>query len=356
MKKVAHLSDHDLVSYLSNEMGPWRRGLARRHVEGCWICAGRMKETEELFLQLAREVRRWQETDAEDIRHAKARFRKRILATTEQPEPLTAPRRRRRWKFAAVCGAMAAALLIAVGIASRAEDPLYRARNAEARLAKEGTLRQEFELAVTPAQGKPSRSRIELVSERASGRFVVTWRNGDGSLIYGLWRPSATRVLAYQAAEQTGVRPVRSPLQNRGGRATFPRGAGIEKAVGDWLEFRELRPIRLTRDGFLTSELGDLGKPTEVAKTDGQVMLTWDEAAPFESARLCLQVDAGTFLPISQTLLAESSPVQLKIKLLSQGPLDAAALEPQIFEPSPLLIMARAVPSKLLALPLWRLN
>jgi hypothetical protein len=350
MSPVTHFHDEELIAYLNDGISRWGRARLRRHLASCLECRYRLNLLEEEILGLIESAKDWQETDLVEITLAKNVFLKRI----EQEGP---PEKRaggtsvadlfqhQRWWLAAAASAL---LTVAFGMRSRTPgDLLAKARAADVQSSTKLVVRQEFELILSQPNTSAAKPRkMEVVFDPTSKRFSLEWRNADDSLVYGLWRPSAERSLEYYSADNAGLRPLhRSSEREEEARFGAALGEGLpdmEKTVVWWLENRDFEPIFLSREGLLVPSLTDLGHPHKLRDVQNVFMLQWTTSTMEHPSVFTLSMDASSYRPISQSLRCEAARVEVKLKLIRETLVPIENIDPAVFEPSLLLIMAAA--------------
>ena len=346
MNEAKHFHDEELIAYLNDAASAWQRRRIRRHLTSCLECRYRFNLLEEELRGVIASAEVLRQADFSAIQRAREAFRERVAREAYGPAPRTihtASAYKRVWAFAAIAAILLFGAWLLAPLAPG--DVLAKARSIEDQRFSHSGVRQRFELRWSAPNAAPSLQRsVVVVFDPRGQRLSLAWRNPDGTLVYGLWRPRAGRVLEYYPAETAEVRPLRrnqssddsEPLANP---ATGP--LDVEKTLVRWLEGRDAAPIRLSREGLLTPSLVTLGQPGSVRDVRNLLMLQWRTSAINDASLLTLSLNTSNYRPVSQSLRCEAAGVEVELTLLDETKIPLDSLDKATFEPSPLLIMAK---------------
>jgi hypothetical protein len=333
---VTHFHDEELIAHLNDADGSWKKRRIRRHLASCLECRYRLNCLDEELRRIIAAAHVLRQAEVPATEHAKELFRERIAREPAQP---LGRRIREKSVFVWATVAVAAVLFSVVwGLSPRAPgDALAKARSIEDRSLSRSGIRQEFELRWSGPNAAPAEPRrIEVMYDPRGKRLSLAWRNTNGVLTYGLWRPSPNRAMEYYPAEGDGVRPLRP------GNSSAESGTvNVERSLVRWFEKRDAAPIRLSREGILTPSLVTLGRPGEVRDDHGRLILEWRTSAMKDISLLTLSLKTADYRPVSQTLHSQTAGVEIELRLLSETAVSPDRITRSTFEPSPLLIMSR---------------
>jgi hypothetical protein len=345
-----HCSDEQLLAHLDGELHLLARHRVQRHLKSCWHCRTRFNACEQEIQRLTVAMDEWPFPPPEWNREAKQRLNWRL----EEVEAglVESPLRRNRRLVFPVAAAAAAVLFGCAGwfLWTGKVHPRLRAADVIAEVSRaEGTLysqpvQQTFSVEI--AELRPARqtvnARLEIWSDRGSGRFASRLSGPGGTLKHALWRPSADAEFVYRGAASSQVlkqRPHREEtiaLESLADYGLDP--VQLEAAFVHWLEGRSWNPISFAADiSQWTADDGSIASAEGMRSADGTPMIriTAQRKSRKMVAVLTVEVDSSSYRSRLQTIRFETPERAIEFRLSATAiqPIRRTEMNSGVFQP-----------------------
>jgi hypothetical protein len=324
-----HCSDEQLLAHLDGELSVFGNWWVQRHLRSCSRCRTRVSASEQEIQKLTIAVDEWPFPPPKWNRDAAQRLNRSMRECESEFAP--SPVRRIR-RFALPVSAVAALLLCLSGWLLWTRGPHTRLRPIDVLAhvsSVEGTIyvqpvEQTFSVEI--AQIRPARktvnAKLQIWSDRDSGRFASRLSAPGGALKHALWRPASDAEFVYRPAVTDEVlkqRPHREETLSLESLAEYGLDPGeIEGAFMHWLESRSWNPISFASDiSRWAAEDGSLATAEPIRGEDGMPMIriTAQRKSRKMIAVLTLDVDSSSYWPRLQAIRFETSERAIEFRL-----------------------------------------
>jgi hypothetical protein len=346
-----HCSDEQLLAHLDGELSVFSSRWVRRHLRSCWRCRTRLSACEQEIQKLTVAVDEWPLPSPEWYREAAQRLNRRIREYDAGFAPSPAQHIRR---FAVPVSAAAAVLLCLSGwfLWNRAHPARLRPVEVIAQVSSvERTLyvqpvEQTFSVEI--AQIRPARktvnAKLQIWSDRDSGRFASRLSAPGGALKHALWRPASDTEFVYRPAVTAEVlkrRPHREETMPLESLADYGLDPGeLEGAFLHWLESRSWNPISFASDiSRWAAGDGSLATAERIRGKDGTPMIriTAQRRSQKMVAVLTVEVDSNSYWPRLQAIRFETPECAIEFRLAATSiqPIRRTEMAASVFRPEP---------------------
>lgn len=346
-----HCSDEELLRRLDGELPALRNVRVRRHLHSCWRCRARLEAFEQEIHRFAVNMDEWRFPPSEWSGPAKERLRARIREFEAEAAPRAPGWRRIPVPVWGVAVAIVMLLVVWRPGVQRAPAPLRvtdviaHAANTETTVYSQ-PVHQDFSVRITQSRPQPKTidSRLQVWSDRDTGRFASRLSGPRGELKQALWRPAADREFVYRSASERKV-------VERGGHRTDPGSldslaangldpAEIESAFIRWMESRSWSAISLTADmSRWAAEDGTTATAERLRARDGAavIRITARRRSRTMVAVLSVDVDSASYQPRLETIRFETPQRAVEFRLTADSVQEVrrSELSQAIFQPDP---------------------
>lgn len=346
-----HCSDEQLLAHLDGEVSAFISRRVRRHLKSCWSCRTRLNACEQEIQRLTVAVDEWPFPPPEWSRDAAQRLNRRLRVC----ESGFAPSPVRRIRRFAVSLSTAAALLFCLSAwflwtrgpraRLRPADVIAQVSHVERTIYVQ-PVQQTFSVEI--AEIRPARqtvnAKLQIWSDRDSGRFASRLSGPGGALKHALWRPSSDTEFVYRPAASSGVlkqHPHREEAMSLGSLADYGLDpAELEGAFMHWLESRSWSPISFASDISLwAAEDGSIATAERRRGEDGTPMIriTAQRRSREMLAVLTVDVDPNSYWPRLQAIRFETpaQAIEFRLAATSIQPVRRGEMAANVFRPDP---------------------
>ena len=346
-----HCSDEQLLAHLDGELSAFSRRRVERHLKSCWRCRTRLNACEQEIQHLTVTVDEWPFPPPEWRRDAAQRLNRRLL---EGESGFTPSRVRNIRRFALPVSAAAALLLCLSGWFLWTRGPHARLRPIEViaqvssveRTIYVQPVQQTFSVEI--AEIRPARqtvnAKLQIWSDRDSGRFASRLSAPGGALKHALWRPASDTEFVYRPAVTAGVlkqHPHREETMSLESLADYGLDPGeLEGAFMHWLESRSWKPISFASDmSRWAAEDGSSATAERIRGEDGTPMIriTAQRRSRKMVAVLTVEVDSTSYWPRLQAIRFETPEraIEFRLEATSIQPIRRTEMAASVFRPEP---------------------
>jgi hypothetical protein len=346
-----HCSDEQLLAHLDGELSAFSSRRVQRHLKSCWRCRTRLNACEQQIQRLTVAVDQWPFPPPEWNRDAAQRLNRRLRECESGFAP--SPVRRIR-RFAVPLSAAAALLLCFSGWFLWTRGPRARLQPAEViaqvssveRTIYVQPVQQTFSVEI--AEIRPARqtvnAKLQIWSDRDSGRFASRLSAPSGALKHALWRPSSDTEFVYRPAVTAEVlqqHPHREETMSLESLADYGLDPGeLEGAFMHWLESRSWNPISFASDiSRWAAEDGSLATAERMRGEDGTPMIriTAQRRSRKMVAVLTVEVDSSSYWPRLQAIRFETPEraIEFRLAATSIQPIRRTEMAASMFRPEP---------------------
>ncbi len=346
-----HCSDEQLLAHLDGELSAFPRHRVQRHLKSCWRCRTRLNACEQEIQRLTVAVDEWPFPSPEWNRDAAQRLKRRLRECESGFAP--SPVRRIR-RFAVPLSAAAALLLCLSAWSLWTSAPRARLRPAEVIAHVSSVERNiyvqpvEQTFSVEIAETRPARqtvsAKLQIWSDRDSGRFASRLSAPGGALKHALWRPSSDTEFVYRPAVSSEVlkqHPHREEVRSLESLADFGLDpAELEGAFMHWLESRSWNPISFASDiSRWAAEDASVATAERMPGEDGTPMIriTAQRRSRKMVAVLTVEVDSHSYWPRLQAIRFETPERSIEFRLAATSiqPVRRTEMAASVFQPDP---------------------
>jgi len=331
-----------LLAYVDRELTLRKERKVKNHLGVCWSCRARLGELDSGAQNFARAFSDQTFPGPHRVSRARDAIFDRVRLWEQERSPAPAIPLVQHWRRRLVLPAAVAAVLVAGISLFRLATPeqmpspetvLARAQETEAQLYQE-PIHQTFRVEVM--QEKPlsehRASRLEVWFDNSQGRFASRWKETDGSLKYGLWRPDQGQEYIYDPLAEK--RPDRAVSLFELSEVDLEQ---LETGFMRWLERRRWRPISFVSE--LARFAGEDGIILRVRRIEANGRETYQLSAQRQvgrtSVEIAVEVDGETFEPRLQRVRIETPDRVVALRLLPEQieSIPSSSLLPAVFEP-----------------------
>ncbi|MCX6629359.1 MAG: zf-HC2 domain-containing protein [Candidatus Solibacter sp.] len=345
-----HCSDEQLLAHLDGELSAFSSRRVERHLKSCWRCRTRRNACEQEIQRLTIAVDEWPFPPPGWNRDAAQRLNRRLRECesgfASSPVPYI-----RRFAFPVSAAAL---LLCLSGWFLWTRGPHARLRPAEViaqvssveRTIYVQPVQQTFSVEI--AEIRPARqtvnAKLQIWSDRDSGRFASRLSAPGGALKHALWRPASDAEFVYRPAVTAEVlkqRPHREETVSLESLADFGLDpAELERAFMHWLESRSWNPISFASDiSRFAAEDGSLATAERIRGQDGAPMIriTAQRRSRKMVAVLTVEVDSRSYWPRLQAIRFETPQraIEFRLAATSIQPVRRTEMAASVFHPEP---------------------
>jgi hypothetical protein len=346
-----HCSDEQLLAHLDGELATFTNFRVRRHLRTCWRCRTRLAACESEVHKVTVSLDEWTFPAQQWTAEAKQRLNRR-MQTYESGYTESGFGRVRRFVFPVA--ATAAVLIGIVGWLRWAGKTPQQLRPSEviARISRAEQaiyvqpVHQTFsvEIAAVRPVRQSVKAKLQVWSDRETGRFASRFIEEGGALQHAIWRPSSGEEFVYRPAVSSKIQkqsPHREEAVALEALAEYGLApAELEAAFLRWLERRSWNPISFASDmSTWTSEDGSTAAAQRMRGADGKPVLriTAQRKSHRMVAVVTMEVDSENYWPRLQTIRFETSEsaVEFRLAATSIQPIRQAEMNADLFRPAP---------------------